>query len=357
VGVKVLQVQEDVNQRPAEPYDEERPAGQPAPAPREVLGLSELLDVRVKRVTVEAEDIRSFEFVDPRAKVLPPFTAGAHLDVHLPNGLVRQFSLCNDPREAHRYVVAVLREPGGRGGSACMHDVVREGDEVTITVPRNHFPLHEDARRHLLIAGGIGITPILAMVRRLAALGADYTLHYCTRSPQKTAFRTELMAEPFAGHVRFHHDGGDPAKGLDVRALLAQVETGTHVYCCGPIGLMHAVTDASRHWPLGTVHFEFFATDPSVAEGPNQGFEVEIASTGAVYQVPPGKTVLEVLRDMGHDVDSSCEEGLCGTCIVDVLEGEPDHRDLVLDDEEKKSNKLMTVCCSRAKSARLKLDL
>jgi len=319
--------------------------------------LSELLDVRVKRVTVEAEDIRSFEFVDPRAKVLPPFTAGAHLDVHLPNGLVRQFSLCNDPREAHRYVVAVLREPGGRGGSACMHDVVREGDEVTITVPRNHFPLHEDARRHLLIAGGIGITPILAMVRRLAALGADYTLQYCTRSPQKTAFRTELTGEPFAGHVRFHHDGGDPAKGLDVRALLAQVETGTHVYCCGPIGLMHAVTDASRHWPLGTVHFEFFATDPSVAEGPNQGFEVEIASTGAVYQVPPDKTVLEVLRDMGHDVDSSCEEGLCGTCIVDVLEGEPDHRDLVLDDEEKKSNKLMTVCCSRAKSARLKLDL
>ncbi len=319
--------------------------------------MSEQLDLRVKRVIDEAEDIRSYEFADPRAGELPPFTAGSHLDVHLPNGLLRQYSLCNDPRETHRYVVAVLREPNGRGGSACMHDVVRQGDDVTITVPRNHFPLHENAERHLLIAGGIGITPILAMVRRLAAIGADYTLHYCTRSPEKTAFRAELSGEPFAGRVRFHHDGGDPAKGLDVRALLAEVEDGTHVYCCGPTGLMHAVTAASAHWPMGTVHFEFFAPDPDVTEGPNEGFEVEIASTGAVYQVPPGKTALEVLRAEGFDLDSSCEEGLCGTCLVDVLEGVPDHRDLVLDDEEKASNKLMTLCCSRAKTPRLKLDL
>jgi len=311
----------------------------------------------VTRVVEEAEDIRSYEFAHPQAAELPAFTAGAHLDVHLPNGLVRQYSLCNDPRETHRYVVAVLREPDGRGGSACMHDVVREGDALTITAPRNNFTLHEDARRHLLIAGGIGITPMLAMARRLAALDADYSMHYCTRSPEKTAFRDELAAEPFASHVRFHHDGGDPSKGLDVRALLAEVEDGTHVYCCGPLGLMHAVSDASRHWPVGAVHFEYFETDPDVPEEPSTGFEVEIASTGAVYQVPPEKTILDVLLDNGLDVDSSCEEGLCGTCIVDVLEGEPDHRDFVLDDEEKESNKLMTVCCSRAKSSRLKLDL
>jgi vanillate O-demethylase ferredoxin subunit len=327
------------------------------PAGEEVGGLSEHLDVRVKRIHDAAEDIRTYEFIDPRKAELPPFTAGAHLDVHLPNGLVRQFSLCNDPGETHRYVVAVLREPAGRGGSACMHDAVREGDDITVTAPRNNFPLHEDAKRHLLIAGGIGITPMLAMARRLNALGADYTLHYCTRSPEKTAFRAELMDEPFARHVAFHHDGGDPAKGLDVRALLAEVEDGTHVYCCGPIGLMHAVTAATEHWPMGTVHFEFFAADPSVDEGPHESFEVEIASTGAVYQIPPDKSVLDVLREQGFDIDSSCEEGLCGTCIVDVLEGEPDHRDLVLDDEEKASNKLMTTCCSRAKSPRLKLDL
>ena len=320
--------------------------------------MSEELNVRVKRIIQEAEDIRSYEFVDPKGPDLPPFTAGSHLDVHLPNGLVRQFSLCNDPRETHRYVVAVLREPDGRGGSACMHDVVSEGDDVTITVPRNNFPLHEEAERHLLIAGGIGITPMFAMARRLEALGADYTLHYCTRSAEKTAFREELKGEPFASSVQFHHDGGDPSKGLDLRGLLAEIEEGTHVYCCGPTGLMHAVTDASAHWPTGTVHFEFFAADPdAAAEGPNTAFEVEVASTGEVYQIPADKTILEVLADGGLDVDSSCEEGLCGTCIVDVLEGEPDHRDFVLDDEEKESNKLITICCSRSKGPRLKLDI
>ena len=319
--------------------------------------MTEQLRARVRRITLEAEDIRAFEFTDPRGGALPPFTAGSHLDVHLPNGLVRQYSLCNDPRETHRYVVAVLREPDGRGGSACMHDAVREGDEMTLTVPRNTFPLHEEAGRHLLIAGGIGITPILTMARRLATLGADYTLHYCTRSPEKTAFRAELMAEPFAGHVVFHHDGGDPARGLDLRALLAAVEDGTHVYCCGPAGLMRAVTEACEHWPRGTVHFEFFAAAPEADERPARDFEVEIASTGAFHKVPPDKSILDVLRDQGHDLESSCEEGLCGTCIVEVLEGEPDHRDFVLDDEEKESNKLITICCSRAKSARLKLDL
>ena len=319
--------------------------------------MTEQLEVRVNRVSVEAEDIRAFEFVDPEGRDMPPFTAGAHLDVHLPNGIVRQFSLCNDPRETHRYVVAVLREPSGRGGSASMHDEVHEQDRITITVPRNNFPLHEEARQHLLIAGGIGITPMLAMVRRLEAAGADYRLHYCTRSAEKTAFRDELLGEPFGRHVTFHHDGGDPSKGLDIAALLAQVQVGTHVYCCGPTGLMNAVKSSSEHWPMGTVHFEFFSTDPDVAQGPGEAFEVEIASTGAVYKVPPEKTILDVLLDHGHDVDSSCEEGLCGTCIVDVLEGEPDHRDFVLDDEEKESNQLITVCCSRAKSARLKLDL
>lgn len=319
--------------------------------------MSEQLEVKVNRVTLEAEDIRSFEFVDPAGGEMPPFTAGSHLDVHLPNGLVRQYSLCNDPRETHRYVVAVLREPAGRGGSLSMHDAVREEDRITISAPRNNFPLHEEAGRHLLIAGGIGITPMLAMARHLAATGADYRLHYCSRSVEKTAFRAVLQDGPFAERVSFHHDGGDPSKGLDVTALLAEVEDGTHVYCCGPAGLMHAVKSASAHWPLGRVHFEFFATDPAVPEEPSTAFEVEIASSGAVYQVPPDKSILDVLLENGHDVDSSCEEGLCGTCIVDVLEGEPDHRDFVLDDEEKESNQLITVCCSRAKSGRLKLDL
>ena len=315
------------------------------------------LQVRVQKITQEAEDIRSFEFVDPNGGALPDFTAGSHLDVHLPNGLVRQYSLSNDPAETHRYVVAVLHEPAGRGGSAAMHEQVKEGDNLIITAPRNNFPLHEEAARHLLIAGGIGITPMLAMARRLTAISADYRLHYCSRSAEKTAFRDELTNPPFAERVEFHHDGGDPSKGLDVKALLSEIREGTHLYCCGPIGLMHAVTEASDHWPTGTVHFEFFAVDPDVDEGPKEEFEIEIASSGAVLKVPADKTILDVLMDAGIAVESSCEEGLCGTCIVDVLEGEPDHRDFILDDDEKESNSLITVCCSRSKSARLKLDL
>jgi vanillate O-demethylase ferredoxin subunit len=275
--------------------------------------LTEQLEVRVKMVKVEAEDIRAYELVHPEGNDLPAFSAGAHVDVHLANDLVRQYSLCNDPRETHRYLLGVLHEPDGRGGSAAMYNGVRAGDQITITVPRNNFPLAEGARRYLLIAGGIGITPMLAMVHDLAARGADYTLHYCTRSPQKTAFMAQLRTPQFGGHVVFHHDGGDPANGLDVKALLAQVEDGTHLYCCGPAGLMNAVKEASEHWPTGTVHFEYFSTDTAVSDQPNTAFEVEIASSGEVYAIPPDKTILDVLLENGHDVDSSCEEGLCGS--------------------------------------------
>lgn len=319
--------------------------------------MSEQLRLKVERIVQEAEGIRTFEFVDPRRGSLPAFTAGAHIDVHVPDGHVRQYSLCNDPSETHRYVVAVLRDGNGRGGSMAMHDRVHEGDAVVVSVPRNHFPLHEKARRHLLIAGGIGITPMLAMAQRLNAIGADYALHYCTRSPDKTAFRTRLAEEPFARHAKLYHDGGNPSEGLDLRALLAQPEPDTNVYCCGPSGLLGALKKATVHWPEGTVHFEFFANDQSATSTVGQGFEVVIASTGAVYPVQNHQSILQVLLEHGHDIDHSCDEGICGTCIVKVLEGEPDHRDLVLEDIEKKANTLITVCCSRAKTARLTLDL
>jgi vanillate O-demethylase ferredoxin subunit len=319
--------------------------------------VTEQLEVRVETVKLETEDIRVYELVHPEGSELPAFTAGAHIDVHLPNGFVRQYSLCNDPRETHRYLLGVLRESNGRGGSSAMHDGVRAGGRVTVTVPRNNFPLVEDARRSLLIAGGIGVTPMLAMLHELEARGADYRLHYCTRSPRMTAFMAQLRTPRFMSRVSFHHDGGDPSKGLDVEGLLADVEDGTHVYCCGPAGLMEAVKTASTHWPSGSIHFEYFSTDAEIDGQANTAFEVELAGSGAVYLVPPDKTILDVLLENGHDVESSCEEGLCGTCIVDVLDGIPDHRDLVLDDEEHESNRSMTVCCSRAKSGRLKLDL
>ena len=317
------------------------------------------MKLRVSAVRDEAQDIKSYEFVAPDGSELPAFTAGAHLDVHLPGGLVRQYSLANDPGERNRYLVAVLREGTGRGGSTDMHDNVREGDLLEIGGPRNNFPLSDLAQHHLLIAGGIGITPMMAMLRELSGRGAAYSLHYCTRSVEKTAFMGELEAPPFAGNVRFHHDQGDPSKGLDVAALLRPVEAGTHVYCCGPTGLMGAVRAAAEHWPHGTVHFEYFSVDPGALEphGPDTAFEVEIESSGEIYRVPADKTIMEVLRDNGHDVPSACEEGICGTCLTEVVSGEIDHRDLVLDDDEKEANDLMTVCCSRAKGPRLKLRL
>jgi vanillate O-demethylase ferredoxin subunit len=317
------------------------------------------MKLRVSAVRDEAQDTRSYEFVDPEGGALPAFTAGSHLDVHLPGGLLRQFSLANDPLERHRYLVAVLCERDGRGGSSDMHDNVRVGDLVEIGGPRNHFPLSDLAEHHLLIAGGIGITPMMAMLRHLNTSGAAYSLHYCTRSEEKTAFMGELQAAPFAGKVQFHHDQGDPSKGLDVAALLGPVQAGTHVYCCGPAGLMGAVRAAAEHWPSGTVHFEYFSVDPDALEphGLDTAFEVEIESTGEVYKVSAEETIMEVLRANGHDVPSACEEGICGTCLTEVVSGEIEHRDLVLDDEEKAANDIMTVCCSRAKSPRLKLRL
>ncbi|MBM3597654.1 MAG: oxidoreductase [Alphaproteobacteria bacterium] len=316
------------------------------------------LQVRVRQVTWEAEDISSFEFVSPKGDELPSFSAGSHVDVHLPGGMVRQYSLCNPPTERHRYVVAVLNEKSGRGGSRSMHQNVRPGDLITISAPRNNFPLHPEAGRHLLIAGGIGITPLLAMVHQLNAIGANYELYYCTRTPEKTAFR-DALARIAGTRVHLHHDGGDPSRGLDLKALLWTHEMGTHVYCCGPTGLMSAVKTAAAHWPQSNVHYEYFAplaapagTAPASVD---DTFEVRLAKSGKTFTVTPDKSILQALRDAGGDQDSSCESGTCGTCATVYLEGEPDHRDYVLGDDEHK--KFIMVCVSRCKSPVLVLDL
>lgn len=315
------------------------------------------LRVKVEQIGVEAENIRSFVLRDEADRPLPTFTAGSHVLVHLPNGQKRQYSLCNDPRETNRYVIAVLRKADGNGGSAAMHDSIGVGDTVNISAPCNDFQLDESARSYVFIAGGIGITPILAMVRRLNAIRADHVLHYCARGPEQTAFLDELSREPFASHLVLHFDGGDPARGLDVKSLLRSATEGTHVYCCGPSGLMTAVKAASAHWQAGTVHFEYFE-DTSVSAGEDdEAFEVEVASTGAIHLVPRDKSILEVLTQNGHRLDSSCRQGTCGTCILNLLEGVPDHRDSVLDEDERNSNAVIAICCSRSKSARLKLDL
>jgi vanillate O-demethylase ferredoxin subunit len=315
------------------------------------------LELVVQRIIQEATDIRTFELVDPQGKELPRFTPGAHLDIFLPNGMVRQYSISTDAEDPYRYGVSVLRAATGRGGSMSMHDQVQEGDCVHTSMPRNHFPLSAEAKRHVLIAGGIGITPMLAMARRLVQTGAEFTLHYCARGAANAAFHSLLSDQPFSTHCRFHYDGGDPSKGLDVKTLLAEVEPDTHVYCCGPTGLVKAVGAASDHWPEGTVHFEFFAAPADVIEQPKDGFEVQIASTGAIHFVPATQSLLQVLQANGYEIDSSCEEGICGTCLVEVVDGVPDHRDMVLSTKEKQSNNVIVACCSRSMSKRLTLKL
>ena len=312
--------------------------------------------LRVSAIRDETLAIKSFELVDPDGLDLPGFTAGSHVDVTLPDGQVRQYSLCNSPAERQRYVLGVLRESDGRGGSCQMHARVFPDDLLTVSMPRNHFPLDENARNHLLIAGGIGITPLLARVSRLHLIDASFELHSCTRDEQSTAFRARLAAGDIASKVHFHHDGGVPGQGLDVSALLPSVVSGTHVYCCGPAGLMTAVKAAGAHWPAGQIHFEHFAApalSPSVVG--TASFEVEIASSGLVLSVPPDRSILSVLLSAGVLVDSSCEAGVCGTCTTRYLSGEPDHRDVVLSDAEQRE--YVMICVSRARSARLVLDL
>ena len=320
-------------------------------------GPAATLHARVHAIVLEADGISSFEFRRANGAELPPFSAGAHIDVHVRPGCVRQYSLCNDPAERHRYVVAVLREEGGRGGSRAMHDELRVGQSVTIGVPRNFFPLAAGARRHLLLAGGIGVTPMMAMAAELAARGEDFFLHYCTRSPERTAFRDRLAALAAEGRARLHHDDGDPARGLDLAALLREHPPGTHLYYCGPAGFMRAVAAACAHWPAEAVHCEYFSAPEAgaVPAAANEPFRIRLARTGVELDVPADRTIVDVLREHDVFIETSCQEGYCGTCLTRYLSGEPEHRDTVLDDDDRRE--FMMVCCSRARTPLIELDL
>ncbi|MFM8636819.1 MAG: PDR/VanB family oxidoreductase [Betaproteobacteria bacterium] len=314
------------------------------------------LILRVTAVEDLAHNIRSFELRHPEGQDLPAFSAGAHIRVKTPSGAVRAYSLCNDPSETHRYLIAVQREGRGRGGSLSLVDGVKAGDLIEVRTPQNQFSLDERAKEFLLIAGGIGITPLLAMARQLESQGRRYRLIYLTREAQNTAFREILSQAPFDARVRMHHDGGDPARALDLWPLLEKPGSlqSLQVYCCGPAGLMDAVRDMTGHWPASAVHFESFGADTGPHDE-DQPFEVQLQGSGEVLEVPVGSSILQTLRNHGIAVPFSCESGTCGSCKTGLIEGEPDHRDLVLLEEEK-SNRIM-VCVSRAHGGRLVLDL
>jgi vanillate O-demethylase ferredoxin subunit len=303
--------------------------------------------------------IVELELVPGGGQAWPPVEPGAHIDLFLSNGLVRQYSLCNEAGESDRYLVAVQRELAGRGGSAWIHEHLKAGDRVAIGGPRNHFVLLP-ARRHLLIAGGIGITPIRAMARHLAGQGGDWKLHYVTRSPERTAYLQELRSAPFAARAQVLHDGGDPARGLDLDQTIGRWDGATRLYCCGPTPLMDAVGATARRlgWAEDHLHFEHFKPVEHTAEaGGDRPFTVRLARSGRELLVPAGRTLLEVLEDAGCAVDCLCREGICGTCETRVLEGAPEHRDSVLSEAERAGGRAMMVCVSRARGEKLVLDL
>jgi phthalate 4,5-dioxygenase reductase subunit len=314
---------------------------------------STMMPLRVTRHDKVADGIHLLEFRDVAGKPLPPFTAGAHITIKVPNGPLRKYSLCNDPAEHDRYLVAIKREAQGRGGSIALIDAVKAGDKLQVLPPINDFKLPQRATDFIFIAGGIGVTPFMAMIREAQAAGKRFKLYYCSRSPATTAFIDELSAPELKDSVVIHFDNGDPSRSLDLKPILAERKNREHVYCCGPRPLMEAVRAMTDHWSPTAVHFEAFS-DAETHKATDTPFKMRLAKSGDVLDVPVTKTILEVLRDHGLEVPSSCETGTCGTCRTKYLAGEADHRDLCLAEHEKADT--IMICVSRAKGDEITLD-
>ncbi|WP_077035507.1 PDR/VanB family oxidoreductase [Pelomonas sp. KK5] len=310
------------------------------------------LNLIVSRRQLQGQ-IAVLELADPAGSPLPAFSAGAHVDLHLPGGVIRQYSLCGDPRSRASYRLGVLRDPASRGGSLAVHEALHEGARLTVSAPRNHFPLVDEASYSVLVGGGIGITPMLAMAWQLHAAGRPFELRYCARSREHAAFLDELAGAPWASHVHLHL-----AQRMDPIATLKAAPVGSHLYVCGPAGFMDWMLDAARSAGLGDkqLHKEHFAA-PTCDTSADTAFEVIAQRSGKTVTVAANQTLLAALKTIGIKVPVSCEEGVCGTCCCTVLDGTPEHRDAYLTDEEREANDQIMVCCSRARSPRLVLDL
>ncbi|MGV6873606.1 MOSC domain-containing protein [Pseudochelatococcus sp. B33] len=307
------------------------------------------IPVLVRGIMIESPAVRSFHLVPAAGGRLPKSKPGAHLKLRLPNRLIRHYSLCNNS-SGDEYHIAVGRNPNSAGGSVFLHEQVKVGDVLQIAGPVNTFPVDRKAEHHIMIAGGIGITPFLSMIDHFERLSISYKLHFCTRSEKDTPFYKRLSCLP-ANRISFHHDGGEPRNGIDLNAVLSDLDPDAHVYCCGPNGLMRAVEGATSHLDRKRVHFESFVSAPAT----QNAFRVKIESTGQIFPVGPDQTILQVLRDNGINVDSQCEAGSCGTCIVQYSQGDVLHKDFALSPEERKTS--LMVCVSRATSDLLTLKL
>ncbi|MEI9412717.1 2Fe-2S iron-sulfur cluster-binding protein [Mesorhizobium salmacidum] len=317
-------------------------------------GRKAALRVTVARKWQAADGIAGFE-LRPIKGLLPTFQPGAHIDIHMPNGEIRQYSITNGPGETDSFVIGVKLEKDSKGGSKCMHETVREGDVLAISEPRNNFPLRRDAIKTLFIAGGIGITPLLAMAQALKNQELTHELHYFAQGKEHLAFSDRLQ---HLGGSLVPHLGLSPEQtGAKLRELLSPYQNGMHLYVCGPGPMLEVTrrTAAEQGWPDTAVHFEYFKNTNKIDD--SSSFEVALARSCVTLKVPAGKTIMQVMRENGIDVPSSCEQGACGTCMATVIEGEPDHQDVYLNDAERKAGTRILTCVSRAKSARLVLDI
>lgn len=316
---------------------------------------NEIIDVVITSREEQGLGVAILEFAPVSADSLPVFDAGAHIDVHIGSDFVRQYSLCSQPGVDQPYRVGVLKDPKSRGGSIGLHENFLPGQKVKISAPRNHFPLVSDAKHSILAGGGIGITPMIAMAYTLKSQGKSFEIHYCCRSEGVGAFEDELKSE-FADQVHFHYDDGEKNQLFNPKEKFSPYMPDQHIYVCGPSGFMDWVIENTKllSYPSSQVHFEYFSADVDTT---GDAFEVYCAKSDLTVVIEETKTIAKTLIEAGIKVDLSCEEGICGTCITDVLEGEPDHRDQFLTDEEKEDNDQMALCCSRSKSKKLVLDI
>ena len=313
---------------------------------------TDLLTLRLEAIRYAAADTHLFELVSPDGAPLPPYQPGAHIDLHMPGGFLRQYSLARPYQEGQGYLIGIKLDAATRGGSRYMITQARVGERFDVSRPRNNFPLHEEAAHTVLIAGGIGVTPIWCMAQRLETIDADFALHYAVRTRADAAFMAEL--ETMSPRARLHVDA-EAASVLDIPAILTAAPKGAHLYCCGPGPMLAAFEAASAGWPEDQVHVEYFsAPPPEPLEG---GFVVVLARSGRELVIPPGSTILEEVRAIGIPAPSSCEQGVCGACETRVIEGVPDHHDHILSPSERKENKTMMICCSGSKTDKLVLDL
>lgn len=316
-----------------------------------------MINVTIRKIREIATAIRSFELVAQDGRALPRFAAGAHIDVQLPGAITRQYSLCGEPGRTDAYVIAVLKTAASRGGSHAMH-ALQEGDRLVIDGPRNHFPLADEAGHSVLLAGGIGITPLLCMAENLAGAGKSFELHYCVRNRPGAAFLDRLQRSSLKDRFFLYRDDAGPAERIDFAGICEAPAESKHLYVCGPGGFMDAALGAARQagWPEANLHREYFAAAP-VGGAAAGGFRVTLSRARLTVEVKPDQTVVQALATHGVEIPTSCEQGICGTCLTRVLAGEPDHRDLFLTNAERARNDCFLPCCSRARSKELVLDL